>query len=76
MSDINFDKISKIISKHTKVKEESINLESSAETIERWDSLAHINIIVDIEREFNVKIKTAKVAELNSVKSITQFLNK
>lgn len=76
MSDINFNKISKIISKHTKVKEEFINLETSAETIDRWDSLAHINIIVDIEKEFNIQIKTAKVGELNSVKSITQFLNK
>ena len=76
MNDKNFDKISKIISKHTKVKEEFINLETSAETIDRWDSLAHINIIVDIEKEFNVKIKTAKVAELNSIKYITQFLNK
>tara|TARA_B100000424_G_C22527208_1_gene301961 strand:+ start:279 stop:509 length:231 start_codon:yes stop_codon:yes gene_type:complete len=76
MNDKYFDKISKIISKHTKVKEEFINLETSAETIDRWDSLAHINIIVDIEKEFNVKIKTAKVAELNSIKSITQFLNK
>jgi|TARA_B100001094_G_scaffold203348_1_gene197290 acyl carrier protein len=76
MNDTNFNKISKIISKHTKVKLELINFETSAETIERWDSLAHINIIVDIEREFNIKIKTAKVGELNSVKNISQFLNK
>ena len=76
MSDINFNKIIKIIAKHTKVKEEFINLETSAETIERWDSLAHINIIVDMEKNFNVQIKTAKVVELNSVKSIIQFLDK
>tara|TARA_B100001029_G_C14995737_1_gene414891 strand:+ start:564 stop:794 length:231 start_codon:yes stop_codon:yes gene_type:complete len=76
MNDRNFDKISKIISKHTKAKKEFINNETSSETIEGWDSLAHINIIVDIEKEFNIKIKTSKVEKLNSVKSITEFLTK
>ena len=76
MSDANFNKISKIISKHVKIKEELITLETSANSIERWDSLAHINIILDIEKEFNIKIKTAKIPELDSVKSITQFLSK
>ena len=55
MSEINL-KISKIISKHTKVKEESVNLETSAQNTERWDSLAHINIIIDLEKEFNIVI--------------------
>ena len=76
MSDANFNKISKIISKHAKIKEELITLETSAKSIERWDSLAHINIILDIEKEFNIKIKTAKIPELDSIKSITQFLSK
>ena len=74
MSDINFNKIIKIIAKHTKVKEEFINLETSAETIERWDSLTHIKIIVDVEKDFNLKINTSIIGELNSVKSIIQFL--
>ena len=59
-----------------KIKEELITLETSADSIERWDSLAHINIILDIEKEFNIKIKTAKIPELDSIKSITQFLSK
>ena len=76
MNEENFDKISKIISKHTKAKKEFISNETSSETIEGWDSLAHINIIVDIEKEFNVKIKTSKAEKLNSVKSITEFWKK
>lgn len=32
----------------------------------RWDSLKHIQIIVNIEKEFNVKIKTSDVGKLNS----------
>ena len=76
MSEINLKKISKIISKHTKVKEESVNLETSAQNTERWDSLAHINIIIDLDKEFNIKINNAKVAELDSDNSILQYLNR
>tara|TARA_B100001057_G_scaffold491606_1_gene582227 strand:+ start:764 stop:1006 length:243 start_codon:yes stop_codon:yes gene_type:complete len=76
MSDIFFYKIIKIIAKHTRTKKELINLETSAETIERWDSLTHIKIIVDIEKDFNLKINTSMIGELNSVKSIIQFLSK
>ena len=53
-----------------------MNLETSAQNTERWDSLAHINIIIDLEKEFNIKINTAKVAELDSVNSIVQYLNR
>ena len=76
MSDIFFYKIIKIIAKQTRTKKELINLETSAETIERWDSLTHIKIIVDIEKDFNLKINTSMIGELNSVKSIIQFLSK
>ena len=74
MNNINFKKIAKIIAKHTRVKEEFVTLETTVETIERWDSLTHIKIIVDIEKDFDLKINTSIIGELNSVKSIIQFL--
>ena len=74
IDDTNLNTIVKIISKHTRVSEEMINLNTSTETLDRWDSLSHINIIVDIEKKFNIKIKTTKVSELNSVQSIIKFL--
>ena len=39
MSNTNFNKIAKIIAKHTRVKQKSITLDTTVETIERWDSL-------------------------------------
>ena len=74
MSNKNFNKIAKIIALHTRVKEESINLETTVESIERWDSLTHIKIIVDIEKNFDLKINTSIIGELNSVKSIIQHI--
>ena len=72
----NNKKIIKIISKHTKLDEKSINLQTSSETTDMWDSLAHVNIILDIEKFFNIKIKTSMISKLNSVNSIIEFLKK
>ncbi len=74
MSNTNFNKIAKIIAKHTRVKEKSITIETTAETIERWDSLTHVKIIVDVEKDFDLKINTSIIGELNSVKSIIQHI--
>lgn len=74
MSNTNFNKIAKIIAKHTRVAQKSITLDTTVETIERWDSLSHIKIIVDVEKDFDLKIDTSIIGELNSVKSIIKYI--
>ena len=34
-------------------------------TTKNWDSLRHIQIMINIEKEFNIKINTSEVAKLN-----------
>ena len=38
-------------------KTQKINLEDSIEDISEWDSLAHVQLISMIEKEFKIKIK-------------------
>jgi acyl carrier protein len=49
--------------------DESIVLtpQTSAEDIEGWDSLAHINLIVGVEAKFKIKFKTAEIESLHNV---------
>jgi len=39
----------------------------TAEDVEDWDSLTHINLIVALEREFHVKFTTGEVSRLKNV---------
>ena len=41
--------------------------ETTAEDIEDWDSLEQINLIVAIERKYNIKFNIAEVAEMKNV---------
>jgi acyl carrier protein len=44
-----------------------IGRESSAATVEGWDSLAHINLITSIEQEFGVKFALGELEDLKNV---------
>ena len=40
-----------------------------------WDSLKHIQLIVSLEKEFNIKITTSDVEKLTSYKKIIKHFN-
>ena len=40
----------------------------------RWDSLSHIKIIISIEKEFDIKIKTSDVGQLTSFAKIKKYI--
>lgn len=52
----------------------SINAQSSMETVEQWDSLQHINVIVDIEQQFSITLSPEEVMQLHSVRAIVDMV--
>ena len=40
----------------------------------KWDSLRHIQIVISIEKEFNIKIKTSDVVQLTSFVKIKKYI--
>ena len=66
--------IKQSIAKILNVSETSINDNSKAEDFSKWDSLAHVRIIIELEKLFKKKIKTSKIQELNSIRSIIEHL--
>ena len=60
----------KIFAKVFGLMDNSINMGTSQENLENWDSLNHILLIVEIEKKFDIKFKVGEIGELNSVKKI------
>lgn len=50
--------------------------EMTAEDIEDWDSLAHIQLIVSIEKCFNIKFTTEEVLKLKNVGEFISLVNR
>ena len=70
----NQNKIVEIISKITRVDKNLIKDTSCMNDFVRWDSLAHLKIMMEIEKEFHKKVNTSKMSDLNSVNKILKFL--
>ena len=64
----------KIISNNINVNISKIKINSKSKDFDGWDSMSHINIILDIEKLINIKIASSKALELTSVKKIIKFL--
>jgi acyl carrier protein len=54
--------------------EDAIALDSTQESIERWDSLGHMNLCVALEEEFAVSFDDQHVASMTSVPVIVSTL--
>jgi len=68
------DRIKNIVSSVFEIPTEEINDESSSDTIESWDSLRHMNMVVALEEEFNVQFTDDNIAELINMKLIKTVL--
>lgn len=52
----------------------SINRHTSANDIDDWDSLMHVNLIVNVEKSFDVRFSSSEVAKLNDVEELAGLI--
>ena len=52
----------------------SIDETISQETCDIWDSLHHLNLIIELESEFDVSFEPEEIAEMKDVASIERIL--
>jgi len=69
-------KIKKVIAEVLETNESLIDENASPETIERWDSLKHMNLIVALEEEFGIEFDDDDIIEMISFKNITRSIQK
>ena len=58
--------------------DENLRIENSTnlEDIDNWDSLNHVNLIAEIEREFELKFQLIEIATLRNVVDIVDLISK
>jgi acyl carrier protein len=68
-------KIKLVMSAVFEVPLESIADDASADNIENWDSLRHLNLILALEEEFGISIPDEEVGNLVNYKLIELVVN-
>tara|TARA_B100001287_G_scaffold276708_1_gene288856 strand:- start:5140 stop:5379 length:240 start_codon:yes stop_codon:yes gene_type:complete len=69
-----FKKIKMIFSDILRCDEADINENSSADEIDQWDSLAHIKLILEIERQFDIKFSLGELQNLKNIKGLISLV--
>jgi len=68
------DRICKIVGQVLGVSAETIHLDDAPETLPKWDSLAHINLMLALESEYDVTFTPEDMATMASIRSICDIL--
>lgn len=51
-----------------------LTMNTAAQDVPGWDSMAHINIIVALEHEFHMKFKTASLEEAQNTGDLVRLI--
>ena len=69
------EKIYQIMSNVFEIPESEISDDSSFDSIESWDSIRHLNLILALEEEFSITIPDEEVGNLINYKLIELTVN-
>ena len=64
------DRLLELISNLFDIDKEDLGMDTKREELDEWDSLAHIQLILELESEYDIKIPFEEVVEINSIKDI------
>ena len=67
-------KLNALLAKTFQVEESEINDSTSPENTEKWDSFNTLNLIMELENEFNVQLLFNEIVAIKCVKDIKETL--
>jgi acyl carrier protein len=68
--------LEKIIRGVFDIEAERIDENWTSDHIPDWDSVGHLNLIMEVEKEFNIKIEIEEMFEVEKLGDIITILNK
>ena len=68
------DRIKNIMSVVFQISVDEIKEELSPDTIDTWDSLKHMNLVIALEEEFDFELTDSETVEILSFKLILEVL--
>ncbi len=76
MTSSTFEQVRSIASDIFGIPASKITAESSPETIENWDSMQHLNLVLAVEEKFGVQLDPEDIEQMKSVGAVAELVEK
>ncbi len=67
-------KVIDIVQQVMEISIEKINIDSTSDDIEEWGSLRHINLVLALEEEFQIRFTPEQISQLITIRKIVEIL--
>ena len=71
-----FEQVRSVASDIFGVPTDKITAESSPETIENWDSMQHLNLVLAIEEKFRVQLEPEDIEQMKNIGAVAALVEK
>ncbi len=76
MTSSTFEQVRNLASDIFGVSADKITAESSPETVENWDSMQHLNLVLAIEEKFGVQLEPEDIEQMKSIGAVAALVEK
>ncbi len=76
MTNSTFDQVRHVASDIFGIPADKIRAESSPETIENWDSMQHLNLVLAIEEKFGVQLEPEDIEQMKNIGAVATLVDK
>jgi len=71
-----FEQVRNVASDIFGIPADRIAAESSPETIENWDSMQHLNLVLAIEEKFGVQLDPENIEQMKNIGAVAALVEK
>jgi acyl carrier protein len=76
LADSTFERVRSVASDIFGIPADKITAESSSETIENWDSMQHLNLVLAIEEKFGVQLEPEDIEQMRNIGAVAALVEK
>jgi len=71
-----FEQVRNVASDIFGIPADKITAESSPETIDNWDSMQHLNLVLAIEEKFGVQLEPEDIEQMKNIGAVAALVEK
>ena len=76
LSATTFERVRAIASDVFRVPADKLSADSSPESVENWDSMQHLNLVLAVEEKFGIQLDPEEIEQMKNIGAVAALVDK